>query len=119
MKKALIVIDHGSRLQAANDMIFDVVEKLRQAAPDLIIEGCHMELADPDIEAAFTACVQRGATHITAQPFMLSPGRHSTKDIPELVQQAAAKFPEINYHVASHFGLHPSITDLILDNSQL
>ena len=65
-----------------------------------------MELADPDIATTVDLCVKQGATHIIAQPFMLSPGRHSTSDIPNLVQEAAAKHPLVKIEVKPHFGLH-------------
>ena len=119
MKKALIVIDHGSRLKAANDMIFDVVDKLRTQKPDIIIEGCHMELADPDIATTIDLCVNQGATHIIAQPFMLSPGRHSTSDIPNLVQEAATKHPSVKIEVKPHFGLHDAMSNVIFDSAGL
>ena len=117
MKKALIVVDHGSRLKAANNMIFDVVDMLKIKNKDIIIEGCHMELADPDIASTYSKCVNLGATHIIVQPFMLSPGRHSTSDIPQLVDDIAAQFPTVSYDVRPHFGTHSLIADIILDNS--
>ena len=117
--KALIIIDHGSRLKAANDMIFDVVDMLRNKNKDIIIEGCHMELAEPDIATTFTKCVELGATHIIAQPFMLSPGRHSTSDIPQLVDDIARKFPNISYEVKPHFGTHEKMPDILFDNCGL
>ena len=119
MKKALIIIDHGSRFKAANDMIFDVVKMLRDKNKDIIIEGCHMELAPPDIATTFVKCIDQGATHIIAQPFMLSPGRHSTSDIPQLVDDIARKFPDISYEVKPHFGTHEKITDILFDNCGL
>lgn len=119
MKKALLIIDHGSKLQAANDMIFDVVKLVQEKNKDIIVVGAHMELADPTIAHGIADCVKRGATHIIAQPFMLSPGRHSTKDIPNLVTQTAKNYPNIIIKTAKHFGLHPKIANILLDQSGL
>ena len=119
MKSALLIIDHGSKLQAANDMIFDVVNLVQSQNKDIIVVGAHMELASPDIEDGIKECVNRGATHIIAQPFMLSPGRHSTRDIPNLVKEAAKNYPEIKIETSGHFGLHPKIVDILLDQSGL
>ena len=79
--KAILIIDHGSRVKAANDMIFDVVDLVQQKNNSVLVVGAHMELASPTIEDGINECIKKGATHIIAQPFMLSPGRHSTKDI--------------------------------------
>jgi antibiotic biosynthesis monooxygenase (ABM) superfamily enzyme len=52
-----------------------------------------MELADPSIADGFAACVAAGATEVVAFPYMLTPGKHSVRDIPRLVAEAAARFP--------------------------
>ena len=114
-KQALLIIDHGSRKQAANDMIFEVVESCRKSNPNLIIHGAHMELADPDILEGFKACIADGADYITAIPFMLSPGRHSTTDIPNLCAAASKECKDIPYCVTNHFGNHPLITTILLE----
>jgi sirohydrochlorin ferrochelatase len=118
MKQALLIIDHGSKLKAANDMIFDVVKLVKERNKNIIVVGAHMELASPTIEDGIAECVKHGATHIIAQPFMLSPGRHSTKDIPNLVATTAKSYPTVKIETASHFGLHPKIVDVILDQFQ-
>ena len=115
MKRALLIVDHGSKRQAANDMIFDVVAKVAEKNTSIIIEGAHMELASPTIEDGIKACINKGAEHITVQPFMLSPGRHSTTDIPNLVQESAKKHPNVTINVNSHFGLHQNIINLLAD----
>eukprot|EP01047_Picozoa_sp_COSAG01_P015468 COSAG01_NODE_775_length_13698_cov_60.191632_5_plen_121_part_00 len=116
-RKALLVIDHGSRKQAANDMIFEVVKRLKAKRSDIIIEGAHMELADPDIPAGIAACVAAGATDILVQPFMLSPGRHSTKDIPDIVQACKEKYPQVAISTGTHMGLHPLLLDALLTHA--
>ena len=118
-KIALLLIDHGSKRKEANDMIFDVVKMLQHMRPDLIVVGAHMELADPSILDGVKSCVKHGATHIVAQPFMLSPGRHSTSDIPQLVQEAASHFPAVNIKTSTHLGVHEKLGELILERAEL
>ena len=118
-KKALLIIDHGSKKEEANLMLFDVVQAMQKKRPDLIIEGAHMELAKPNIEDGINQCIQKGARHIVAQPFMLSPGRHTTEDIPNIVHKIAEKHPNIHIKTAKHFGLHKKIIDILLDAAEL
>tara|TARA_Y100000591_G_scaffold303095_1_gene298696 strand:- start:171 stop:533 length:363 start_codon:yes stop_codon:yes gene_type:complete len=118
-KQALLIIDHGSKKQEANLMLFDVVKALQKRRPDLIIEGAHMELASPTIEDGINQCIQKGAQHIIAQPFMLSPGRHTTEDIPNMVQKIAQKHPNVQIKTTKHFGLHEKIIDILLDAIKL
>ena len=119
MSKALLVIDHGSKVEAANLMLEEVVGLLRGQKPGLIVEGCHMELAGPDIETGIKACVDAGATEIVAHPFMLSPGRHSTSDIPRMVEEAAKAHPQVSVSVTSCLGVHPKIGEVILERAGL
>jgi len=110
----IILVDHGSKLSAANDMLNDVVALFRRVSAYRIVEPAHMELAQPDITAAFAACVHQGARRIVVHPYFLSPGRHSTTDIPRLVAQAAAAHPEITFHVTQPLGLDDKIAQVIL-----
>ncbi len=119
MKKALLVIDHGSTSEASNRMLEDIVVKLYQKRPDLIIKAAHMELASPTIEEGFTACVKEGAQDITAQPFMLAPGRHVSQDIPKLVRNAAQNHPKITWRITDPLGIDDLMIDLILKRAEL
>ena len=115
MRKAILIIDHGSRRGEANEML-DCVARLVQAmaGDDVVVRHAHMELAEPSIEAGFAACVDAGATEVVAFPYMLSPGKHSTGDIPRLVAAAAARHPGVAFSVTPAFGVHEKLAELIL-----
>ena len=119
MKKALLIIDHGSKLEAANDMLQGVVELVQQIRPEIIVKGCHMELAEPSIKDGVKACVEEGAEELVALPYMLSPGRHATKDIPELVKEAGGQWPNLKVTVSAHLGVHKNIAELVLERAGL
>jgi len=118
-KVGLIIVDHGSRRDAANAMLHRIVDgyKGRGASEIEIVEAAHMELAEPSIEVAFDRCVQRGATRIICHPFFLSMGRHVQEDIPALMEAAAKKHREaglsIDYDITPPLGVQDSIVDLI------
>ena len=119
MIPALLIIDHGSKVNTANLMLENVAALLREKRPNLIIEIAHMELASPTIQDGINLCISKGATHITAHPYMLSPGRHATKDIPDLVQEALAQHPHITHTITDPLGIHSKIADIILERSAL
>lgn len=64
-----------------------------------------MEMAEPTIEQAFDRCVAAGARRIVLHPFFLSPGRHVTSDIPELMQVAARRYPDVAWLISEPLGL--------------
>jgi sirohydrochlorin ferrochelatase len=81
---------------------------------DGIVHFAHMELADPSIAAGFAACVDDGADHVVAFPYMLSPGKHSTRDIPRMVADVARNHPGVTFEVTPCFGVESELADVIL-----
>ena len=116
---ALVLVDHGSRFQAANDMLADVAKLVRDLSGLDRVYHAHMELAEPSIRQAFEAAVREGATTVVYHPYFLSPGRHSMSDIPRMVAEAAQEFPGVAYCVTEPLGLHPKIGEVVLERAGL
>ena len=109
----VILVAHGSKYQAANDMLIDVAREFQAATGVAIVEIAHMELAEPTLAQAYARSVARGAKRIVIQPYFLAPGRHSTTDIPRMTRDAAAPFPEVAYFVADPLGVDRRIADIM------
>ena len=116
MQTGIIIVDHGSRLPQSNQMLEQVAAEFAQRFSQRyqIVEPAHMELADPTIPQAFDNCVAQGATLIIVHPYFLSPGRHSTTDIPRMTAAAAARHPAVKFHVTQPLGLDEKIAQLML-----
>jgi sirohydrochlorin ferrochelatase len=113
--KAILLIDHGSVRAEANHMLVCMANLVRAMAGDgVIVEHAHMELAEPSIDDGVAACVRHGATEVVAFPYMLSPGKHSTRDIPRMVQEAARAHPGVAVRVTPAFGVHEKLAELVL-----
>lgn len=111
----VIICDHGSRRAQSNDSLEEVARLFaeRFAGDCEVVEPAHMELAMPDIAAAYKACVERGAKHIVVLPFFLAHGKHFMRDIPSLTSQAAEDFPGTTYQIAEPLGIDDLILDLL------
>ncbi len=109
-----ILVDHGSRVDASNEMLVRIANAFRRHSGFSIVEPAHMELAEPSIRVAFDRCVAQGATKVVVCPFFLLPGRHWSHDIPALTQAAAEAHPGVAYLVTAPLGLLPNMLDLIL-----
>jgi sirohydrochlorin ferrochelatase len=116
-KIALLLVDHGSRFAGANEMLADVAAMVQQLSGLKRVYHCHMELAEPSVAEGFAACVRGGATAVVVHPYFLSPGRHSTTDIPRMVAEAAQAFPGVEYCVTEPLGVHPKIGEVILERA--
>jgi sirohydrochlorin ferrochelatase len=112
--RSILLIDHGSVRAEANHMLACMANLVQQmVGRDVLVHYAHMELAEPSIADGFAACVRDGATDIVAFPYMLSPGKHSTRDIPRLVAEAAAAFPTVSYRVTEAFGMSSELAMVI------
>lgn len=117
-KVGLLIIDHGSRKPDANDMLAEVARMVQEMSNFQIVHYAHMELAEPTIQQGFDACVTEGAEEVIVHPYFLSPGRHSTSDIPRMVAEAAKRHPHVCFQVTEPLGLHSKIGELILERIQ-
>ena len=116
--KGILIVDHGSQKREANEMLRSMADLIQtMAGQDVVVRYAHMELAEPDIAAGFSSCVQAGATDVTVFPYMLSPGRHSTADIPRMVANVAKTFPNVAFRVTPAFGLHGKLAEVVLERA--
>ena len=110
----VILVDHGSRRRESNESLERVARLFAERFPGTpIVEAAHMELAMPDIAAAYDACVRRGAKKVVILPFFLAQGKHWTRDIPSLTSQAAEAHPGTSYQIAEPLGIDDLILDLL------
>jgi sirohydrochlorin ferrochelatase len=112
--RSILLIDHGSVRAEANHMLACMANLVQQmVGRDVLVHYAHMELAEPSIADGFAACVRDGATEIVAFPYMLSPGKHSTRDIPRMVAEAASAYPTVTYRVTEAFGMSTELALVI------
>ena len=116
--RAILLIDHGSVKPEANHML-DCVANLLQSmvGPEVIVRAAHMELAEPLIPQGVDACIEAGATDLVVFPYMLSPGKHSTRDIPRIVSEATRRYPELTLSVTPAFGVHAKLAEVVAERA--
>ena len=116
-KKALLIVDHGSKRKEANDMLKLVASRCQKLAKGVVVHYAHMELAEPTIAQGFEQCVKSGAMHVTVLPYMLSPGRHAVSDIPNMVAACAANHPGVKFKVTQPLGLSTKIAEVVMERA--
>ena len=112
--RAILIVDHGSRSESANQLIARVAEQVRERRPDWWVEYAHMEIAKPSFDDGIAACVAGGALEIVVHPYFLGTGRHTSESIPELVAAAVARHPEVTIRVSEPLGPHDILVDLVV-----
>jgi len=119
--KALLLIAHGSRKQAANEEIGRLAQRVETLAGDDYgaVVAAFLELAEPDIQQGVERCIELGATEIVAVPYFLAAGRHVAQDIPGELACARAGHPELSIELSQYVGDNEAMPDLVLRCSRL
>ena len=118
--KALLLVAHGSRLASSNDAIKQLTSKLRDklhSSGFMGVEHAFLELTEPSIPDGIATLVGQGATELIILPYFLAPGTHVVDDVPELIEEARVKYPDVSFAVMAHLGAVDGMIDLILSSA--
>ena len=74
MKKALLIIDRGSRMKEVQDELSETCHLIQQMSDYVIVEYCFLEVIPPFIDEGIRNCLEKGADSITIVPYFLYPG---------------------------------------------
>ncbi len=116
MKRALIVVSHGSRREASNEEVKRLAQLLLTHQENSFddVSAAFLELAEPSIPDGIAAAIERGADEVTVLPYFLSAGRHVTQDIPAEVDKACRHKPDAVIRIAPYIGRAPEMAEIVL-----
>jgi sirohydrochlorin ferrochelatase len=118
MRRALLLIAHGSRHQEANADLHFFAEELRGRGHYDLVLASYLELAEPSIEQAGATCVEQGADRVVLLPFFLSAGVHVQRDLTAARDRLTARFPHIDFRLAEPLGRHPSLLTIVEERAR-
>lgn len=115
MKKAALVISHGSRSSRTKEEVQVLIEHLKGKTDYSIMDYAFLEIETPSIPEGIEQCIKKGAKEILIVLNFLNSGRHVDEDIPAIVDKCRAKHPTITIKISRPIGQHPGIIDLFSD----
>ena len=115
MKRAIIILGHGSRHAGTKDAIAKLAAEVRKSASDQIIEYAFLQYLQPTLREALALCIGQHADTITIVPFFLHPGAHVMEDVPAQVEQVKRQHPGVAVNVTDFVGSHPLMAAIVLD----
>jgi sirohydrochlorin ferrochelatase len=113
--RGLLIVDHGSRSEAANARLVDFARRIAEARPDWLVEHAHMELASPGFEAGIDALVGRGARAILVHLHFLGTGFHVRESLPRLADAMRDRHPGIEIELTLPLGDDHRLVEIVLD----
>ncbi len=116
----LLLVAHGSRLQASNDEIKLMAKKSNEATKQFKEVTCaFLELCEPSIPDGIRQCILNGAKEVVVLPYFLSAGRHVSIDIPKEVAIVQKEHPEVNIKISPYIGASKEFINLLLKLAEL
>ena len=90
-----------------------VAQRLKEKYSHPIVEICFMSRLGPHFPEIFEKCVRMGATKVLVIPYFLHFGLHIILDIPEMMQEEANKFPDVELILGKGLGFDETLVDLV------
>lgn len=112
-KKALILFAHGARA-ASWKQPFERLQGLSQAKlSDAVVKLAFLELMEPSLPDVVDQLVQGGCEQIQVVPVFLGQGAHVLRDLPLLIEDLNARYPQVSLQVSQAVGENPLVLDAI------
>ena len=118
--KALLLVAHGSRRKQSNDEVVLLADKLRNNCSRQydIVNAAFLELAEVLIPDGIKQCIDQGASSIVILPYFLNSGRHVIEDIPNILSDCIALYPEITISLAPPLGASSLMMELLVASAE-
>lgn len=117
MNKALLIMAHGSRAEAANREFKLLVHELARVSADYaVVLPCFLELATPSLHEAVLQLERQSVGIVHLYPLFFNGGKHVAFDIPAQVREARERHPRLDIHLLDYFGRAPGLVALMRDH---
>ncbi len=108
-RRGVLLFAHGARDPAWATPFEAVAAALRAAHPQAPVRLAFLEFMTPDFAGAAAELAAAGCTSVDVVPLFLGAGGHVRRDLPLLVEHAAASHPAVAWHLRPAIGEEPSV----------
>jgi sirohydrochlorin ferrochelatase len=111
--RALILLADGSADPDWIEPFSRLRRRVATLAGDALVTLAYLEHSEPTFEEAADVLTGAGATEIAVVPLFLGPGLQLRTEIPQLVDVAAARHPQVKWTLKAFAGDAPEVMDAI------
>lgn len=109
----IVIAGHGSRDADGIREFEQLVELVRERAPQHQVSHGYLEFASPTIDQAIAGQVSAAAKQIVMVPGILLAATHAKNDLPSELLTFAREHPDIDFHFGAPLGLHPLLLQVV------
>lgn len=111
--KGVLLLGHGSARGEANQMVWDLVYKLRSDLGTEHLEPAFLQLTQPDIETGLGRLIDAGCREIFVLSLFLVSGNHHTHDAGAEIRRILERYPGVEFDQSEPLLLNPGFYQLI------
>ena len=111
--ECLVLLAHGSRDPQWRVPFERIVDAVQGQSGITKVRLAYMEFIEPTLMDLAPECVGQQISRLRILPLFLSVGAHLATDVPEQVNQAKAKFPQLEVELLAPVGKDPRLAGLI------
>ena len=112
-QRAVILFAHGSRDPLWRQPMDAVARQMQAMEPSVMVRCAFLELTSPDLPTSAAELVALGAKNITVVPMFLGVGKHAREDLPVLMTQLRAAYPQTAFGLQPAVGEQPRLVELL------
>jgi precorrin-8X/cobalt-precorrin-8 methylmutase len=111
--KGVLLLGHGSARGEANQMVWDLVHRLRSDLGTEHLEPAFLQLTQPDIGTGLGRLIDAGCREIFVLALFLVSGNHHTHDAGAEIRRILERYPGVEFTLSEPLLLNPGFYRLI------
>jgi sirohydrochlorin cobaltochelatase len=111
--RGIVLFAHGARDPEWARPFEAIRESVRRQRPENPIVLAYLEAMEPTLETAIETLVQEGASSIMVFPLFMAQGGHLKGDLPRILAEIRAAYPNVPIALEAALGEVPEITHAI------
>ncbi|MEK6531418.1 MAG: precorrin-8X methylmutase [Deltaproteobacteria bacterium] len=112
---AVLLLGHGSRKKEANDILREVAGSIERAGRYGVVLPAFLQMEKPDFREAVHILEAKGFKDIAILPYFLYSGAHVQEDLPNEINEAVKKHPDISFRLGACLGFHAKLVDIAVE----
>ena len=114
-QQGIVLFAHGSRDPLWHKPIEAVASHIATLSPRAAVVCAYLELSTPDLATATRTLLDRGVQGITILPMFLGVGKHAREDLPKLVVELQAAYPDVPFLLKPAVGEDARLVQLMAE----
>lgn len=115
MKKGLIILAHGSKVAATDEIMTQYVETITQQVNFEQVEKAYLQMMSPGLSDAVANLNRKGIKETVVFPFFLFNGNHIQEDIPNELEALKLEYPEMSFTLMSNIAYEPKLAEIVAE----